>query len=81
MPATKGKFTRELIDWSLRNNAKMKFGRSDGPVPCPTCEKEMYEDDDVIIATNRKGHTRGIFCSKTCQRQYMLDYMVRRNRT
>lgn len=77
------KFDEKLLEWSLKNNRlrlNVEYANW-GPnhVPCGNdCGKAIAIGDNVVVAYNRKGHVRGIFCSTQCQRQYLLTVMARR---
>jgi len=78
-------FDERLLKWSLKNNRHLTYGQYKdwGPyhVPCGNdCGKAITINDIVVVAYNKKGHVRGVFCSEQCQRQYLLTIMIRRKK-
>jgi uncharacterized protein YuzE len=56
----------EYIDWGPNH------------IPCCNdCGKAITIGDDVFVVYNRKGKVKAVFCSKLCNRQYLLDVRVR----
>ena len=79
------KFDQKLLDWSLKHNRLMYKDEYKGcgiyQVPCGNdCSRVITLGDDVVVAYDKKGQVRGVFCSEQCQRQHLVTVMVRRKR-
>lgn len=79
------RFDEKLLKWSLENNRLRCEAEYEnlGPkhIPCGNdCGKAITIGDEIVVAHNKKGHIRGIFCSVLCQRQYIITVMAQEKR-